>query len=328
MSPSSGEPPRVSIVIPTFKSAAYLRSTVDSVRVQTFHDWELILADDGSDDGTVAVIDDLVADDSRISVVKGGHAGPVVTRMNGLRRSDPRSEFVIFMDHDDAWEADALTVLVAALESAPECAAAYGLARGTDMDCRPFENDDLADSMRTRVVIRNGRYAELEAGSRTPFEAMLLKNCVASFGTALIRRSALHAVGALAPSTVPCDDWDLFIRLARRSDLLLVDHIILNWRRHSDALSNTSKRWTRSCLVVRARTLKCHENLPRHRRAALEALLTDCRVWRREMVAGVRHGRPRDIFRALVFFVVTHSMYARFRWLGRQRHRAAAVALT
>jgi glycosyltransferase involved in cell wall biosynthesis len=309
-----------------FNSASYLESTVQSVRAQTFDQWELILADDGSDDGTVAVIDELVASDPRINVVKGRHAGPVVTRMRGLRRSDPRSMFVIFMDHDDAWESHALAVLVDALESAPECAAAYGLARGTDMHCRPFENDDLADSMRRRSVLRDGRFVELMAGSRTPFEAMLLKNCVTSFGTALIRRSDLDAVGALAPSTVPCDDWDLFIRLARRSDLLLVDRVILNWRRHPEALSNTSKRWTRSYLVVRARTIKSLENSPRHHRAALDALLIDCHRWRRDMFAGIRQAHLREISRALVFFVVTHGMYARFRWLSRQRYSATVVA--
>jgi glycosyltransferase involved in cell wall biosynthesis len=301
--------------MPTFNSASYLKSTVDSVRAQTFDSWQLVLSDDGSSDATVAITDELVRSDSRIISVKGQHGGPAVTRQRGLRRSDPRSEFVIFMDSDDTWEADALAVLVAALRSEPECPAAYGLARGSDMRGNPFESDDLADSMRRRNVFRGGKYVELAAATRTPFEAMLLKNCVVTPGTTLIRRSALDAVGDLAPSTAPSDDWDLFIRLARRSDLLLVDRVILNWRRHSDSLANTSKRWSWTYLVVRSRTIRCRENSPLHRNLALEALRLDCHQSYHELLTCIRQVTLRESLRALVYGLLTYAMYVRFRWI-------------
>jgi glycosyltransferase involved in cell wall biosynthesis len=311
--------------MPTFNSASYVESTVDTVRAQTFDNWELVLSDDGSSDATVAISDAIAESDDRIISIKGRHAGPAVARQRGLRRSDPRSEFVVFMDSDDTWTPEALTVLVHALESEPESPAAHGLARGTDINGHPFDNDDLANSMRRRYVSRGGQHVQLEAGSRTPYEAMLLKNCVVTPGTTLIRRSALDAVGDLDPSTAPADDWDLLIRLARRNDLIFVDHIVLNWRRHPDSLANTSKRWNWSYLVVRARTIQCRENSSQHRRAALEALLSDCRRSYREMLMGIRRADFHETLRAVVFAVLTSGMYARFQWFSTRRFSSAGA---
>src|SRR5262249_38294212 len=151
-----------------------------------------------------------------------------------------------------------------------------------------------------RDVLRSGKPVELAAGERTPFGAMLLKQCVVTPGTSLIRRSALDNIGDLDPSTAPADDWDLFIRLAREGDLLLVDRVILNWRRHPDVQSN-SRRWSRACLIVRARSIQCRDNSAEHRGAALEALLEDCRVWRRRMIAAMRQRVPRETTRAAVY---------------------------
>ncbi len=319
-------PPRVSIVMPTFNSASFLKSTVDSVRAQTFGDWQLVLADDGSCDTTLAITDGLVETDPRIMAVRAGHAGVAVTRQRGWRHSDPGSEFVAFLDSDDTWEPEALAVLVDALDSEPDCGAAYGLARGTDMDGHQYENDDLPDLMRRRDLLQGGQSVDLAAGERTPFGAMLLKNCVVTPGTALIRRSALDRIGGVDASTEPADDWDLFIRLARDSDLLLVDRVILNWRRHPDSLSNTSKRWSRAWLVVRTRTIQSPDNSAEQRGAALDALRADCRSWRRHMVAGLRRRDPHETARAVVYVLASSGMYARWHWFTRDRRSLSAVA--
>src|SRR5262245_43094191 len=96
--------PLVSVVMPTYNSARFLASTVDSVAAQTFEDWELVLFDDGSSDETVQLSQRLAAANPKIRAVAGSHGGPAVARNEGLRHSDPRSEFVIFLDSDDRWE--------------------------------------------------------------------------------------------------------------------------------------------------------------------------------------------------------------------------------
>src|SRR5579859_7132155 len=93
--------PRVSIVMPTYNSARHLSSTVDSVVEQTYQQWELVLFDDGSTDGTVALSRQLAESDMRIKTSSGNHGGVAVARNDGLRQTDPRSEYVVFLDHDD-----------------------------------------------------------------------------------------------------------------------------------------------------------------------------------------------------------------------------------
>src|SRR5688500_12664778 len=99
-------PPRVSIVMPTVNSERYLESTVDSVAGQTFTAWELVLSDDGSSDGTVSLSRHLASRDGRIRTATGRHQGVATARNDGLRASDPATEYVVFLDSDDTWTPD------------------------------------------------------------------------------------------------------------------------------------------------------------------------------------------------------------------------------
>jgi glycosyltransferase involved in cell wall biosynthesis len=310
--------------MPTFNSAAYLHSAVESVLAQTFGDWELILTDDGSTDTTIEVIGAIMARDPRIRSVTAPHMGPAAARNSGLHESDSRGEFVVFLDSDDTWEPNALAILLRALERAPDCVAAYGLARATDENGRQFEHDDLADSMRRRLYLEAAQYVELPSGSNTTFEAMLLKNSVVTPGTTLVRRSALDAVGDLEPATSPGDDWDLFLRLARVSDFVLVDEIILNWRRHPGSLANTSKKWRQAQLSVLGRAIASRQNTPRQRRAAVDALVVACRESRRRALGDLRHGRILDASRGWAFALDTY----RTRAMAEMRRHDAKTTLS
>jgi len=160
-SPSGVAAPRVSIVMPMFNSKHYLESTVDSVARQTFTAWELILFDDGSTDGTVELARDLAIRDQRIKAATGRHQGVATARNDGLRESDPATEFIVFLDSDDTWTPDALETLVGALDAHPTAPAAHALARATDLDGRPYPNDDLAETMRNRYLWRDGGLVDI-----------------------------------------------------------------------------------------------------------------------------------------------------------------------
>jgi glycosyltransferase involved in cell wall biosynthesis len=284
---------------------------------QTFPTWELVLIDDGSSDETVTLSKDLASRDPRIRSAAGRHGGPAVARNDGLRLTDPASEYVVFLDSDDTWEPDALEKLVAALERRPDCVAAHGLARATDMDGRQYDDDDLAESMRRRRELGPDGAVELALTEPTSFAAMLVQNWVVTPGTCLIRRSALEAVGPLEPSTSPADDWDLNIRLARSGGFVLVDRVVLNWRRHPDSLANTSRRWRWANLAVRRRTVVAAENTPEQRRVALSLLRSD---WRDAGAAAMTAVRSRDARAAAAearFSVVALVTYWRARLLSR-----------
>ena len=298
---SHGHAPLVSIVVPTYNSAQFLASTVDSVIAQTFEDWELVLIDDGSNDKTVQLSQQLAAGNPKIRAVEGTHGGPAAARNEGLRHSNPRSEFVIFLDSDDKWEAQALDVLLQALKDNPDCIAAHGLARATNLQGVLYEGDDLADLMRRRRAVTTSGLVDVPISEPTTFSAMLVYNWIVTPGTCLIRRSALDTVGTFDPELQLAEDWDLNIRLARTGNLALVDHVVLNWRRHPNSLSSTSRRARRAHLDVRRRTVRSALNSPEQRRAALDMMRADWQSWWsstrnampdrefRRMIAGIRY---------------------------------------
>jgi len=264
--------PRVSIVIPTYNSVAYLAATIDSVLAQTFADWELVLIDDGSSDGTVELAEDLARQDRRIRIVQGDHSGTAAARNAGFRETHPYSEFVVFLDSDDTWEPKALDLLVNALDLHSEYPAAHGLARSIDPHGKQVEGDDLTDVMRYRREMRGKEYVDLPVSAPTSFEAELVLNYVMTPGTSLMRRHVFQSLGGFEPEAVPAEDWDMNLRVARRGGFALVDAVVLNWRRHPQSASNTSRRNRRARLVVWRRTIQSRENAPGQRRAAWLAL--------------------------------------------------------
>jgi glycosyltransferase involved in cell wall biosynthesis len=309
--------PRVAIVMPTYNSARHLVSTVESVLAQTFPDWQLVLFDDGSSDDTVKLSQELAARDDRIKVATGGHLGPAVARNEGLLRTDPTTEYVVFLDSDDTWEPDALATMVGVLDAHPDAVAAHALARATDMDGHQYDDDDLADSMRQRQELHGKELVTLPAGAPTTFAAMLLKNCVVTPGTSLLRRRELTAVGPLDPATSPGDDWDLNVRLARRGEFLFVDHTILNWRRHPDSLANTSRRWRQAQVVVRRRSIQSKDNTPEQRQAALDVLLANGHSWRAAALGNLKQHQWRSAGVGLAYVGMMYGEYVRGRLTKR-----------
>jgi len=308
--------PLVSIVVPTYNSARFLASTVDSVTAQTFEDWELVLIDDGSSDETVQLSEQLAAGNPKIWAVVGSHGGPAVARNEGLRHSDPRSEFVIFLDSDDRWAVEALETLLQALKDNPGCIAAHGLARSTNLQGVQYEADDLADSMRHRRAVTANGFADVPVSEPTTFATMLVRNWIVTPGTCLIRRSVLDKVGAFDPETSPADDWDLNIRLARAGNLALVDRIVLDWRRHPDSLDNTNRRGRWAHLAVRRCTVRSPLNSQEQRRAALNIMRAESQSLWSTMQAAMANRDLRRVIAEARYWAASVASYWWVRLCG------------
>jgi teichuronic acid biosynthesis glycosyltransferase TuaG len=94
--------PRVSVVTPAFNAARFIEQTIRSVQAQTIEDWELIVVDDGSRDGTPALVACLAEADSRIRLLSsGGNRGPARARNRGIEQA--RAPYLAFLDSDDLW---------------------------------------------------------------------------------------------------------------------------------------------------------------------------------------------------------------------------------
>lgn len=102
-------PPAVSIIVPVYKVERYLRQCVDSILAQTFTDWELILVDDGSPDGSGAICDEYAAADSRVRVLHTPNGG--LSRARNRALAVARGEFISFIDSDDWVDPDFIASL-------------------------------------------------------------------------------------------------------------------------------------------------------------------------------------------------------------------------
>lgn len=107
----SGSQPLVSIVIPVYNTEKYLPRVIGSVMEQSMRDWELILVDDGSTDGSGAACDRFAAQDERIRVVHTPNGGSSAARNAGMAQA--RGEWLLFIDSDDWIVPDALARLLA-----------------------------------------------------------------------------------------------------------------------------------------------------------------------------------------------------------------------
>lgn len=92
---------RISIIIPVYNSKDYLVNCIDSILAQTFEDFEVILVDDGSTDGSDTLCDNLAAQDPRIQVIHQSNGGTSAARNAGINAA--RGDYLTFVDNDDFW---------------------------------------------------------------------------------------------------------------------------------------------------------------------------------------------------------------------------------
>jgi glycosyltransferase involved in cell wall biosynthesis len=106
--------PKVSIIIPVFNVEPYLRECLDSVRAQTFTDWECICVDDGSTDASPAILDEYAAKDPRFRVIRREHSNAGACRNVGM--DEAKGEFLSFLDSDDVFSSRMLEIMLKAIE--------------------------------------------------------------------------------------------------------------------------------------------------------------------------------------------------------------------
>jgi glycosyltransferase involved in cell wall biosynthesis len=213
----------VSIILPTFKRLSYLRSAIESVFAQTFDDWDLIIADDGSDEETRAYLRGL-ENRPRLKVLLMPHVGnPAAVRNAGLRHATGAR--VAFLDSDDLWAPRKLELQVAALAARPRCLWSYTAFTRVDAAGRL-----LPDEYRPRWMAYDGDIFEqlvVDVGPlRTP--------------SVLVSRRLVDEVGGFDQALRSGEDYDLWLRLALRSPVTMVDEPLVQVRLHEQ---NHSRDW-------------------------------------------------------------------------------------
>jgi GT2 family glycosyltransferase len=321
---SRTSPPETSIVIPTH-GGRFLRSTVESVIAQTHPDWELIIVDDGSTDGTAEVARALAAADDRIRVVRQANSGIAAARNRGLAEMSAGSKFVALIDHDDLWMPTTLATFRGSLLGEPSAVAVHGTTRSIDEHGVEIPCADLETSLpgNRRVVVR-GRVEVLPDDRPTEFNVLAFDDCIVGTGSALIRRAALERVGGFDWRAEPADDYDFWVRLSRLGPIPFINEIVMCYREHGGnrSLAAPPPRG-RGSGYVRHKIITSSENSPEQRRAAIDGFRAHARMilaWRwKKLGAAWRAGDLRGGVRQSAAALMRLAAYARGRpWLWQR----------
>ena len=207
--------PSVSVILPTFNRLKYLRSAVGSVFAQTLVDWELVIADDGSDEETRAYLSALQSE-PRVTVIWLPHSGnPAAVRNCALRQA--RGEYLAFLDSDDEWLPTKLERQIGALRIATGRRWSYTGYVTIDANGEPCAH---------AAAPRLHRGAILEP---------LLLHQVSIWTPAVVADRRLVAeVGGFDEQLLLFEDCDLWLRLACRSEIDLIDEPLTRVRRCHD----------------------------------------------------------------------------------------------
>ena len=215
--------PVVSIILPTCGRLQYLRPTVASVYHQTLQDWELIVADDGSDAETRAYLRTLEAD-SRVRLLWLTHTGiPAIVRNAALREA--RGKYVAFLDSDDLWAHDKLSRQLTLLRSRPRCGWCY----------TAISHIDGSGHALTEPVF--GPWLPCEG---SVFERLVTGPVVIRTPSVLAARELVARAGGFDETIRSGEDYDLWLRLALVSDVALLDEPLVQVRRHE---ANYTQNW-------------------------------------------------------------------------------------
>lgn len=221
--------PVVSVVLTTLNGASrgYLGEAIESVLAQTERDFELIIVDDGSSDGTAALCANYQGD-ARVRYLHQDNRGLAAARNFGIREG--RGTYVCFLDDDDSWKPHKLEMQLAFIEgsSDPKIGMVYSAI-------------ELVDEAGRTVGVQ----AHSAAGS--VFDRLFLENFVDAPSSVLIKRTVLDHVGLFAEHMHSCEDYDLWFRIARCYHIYSVDETLVRYRVHQNKMSTNLKKMEFYC---------------------------------------------------------------------------------
>ncbi len=255
-----GPPPRVTVVVPMHDGVRYLEQAVASLRTQRFEDWEAVLVDDASSDGTHALACALAAHDpARISVLRlERNVGVAAARAAAIDAARP-AELVALLDQDDVLAEDFLERCVALYDEQ-----ILGRRRVGIVACNPWILDE--DGRRADTFAE--RYGWTDA---IDYDAMIQRNCICA--RALFSRDAYERAGGFVAETQPCDDYDLWLRMLELGyEVVATREPLASYRLHAAATSRDVGRMAETILLVHERALARGAASRRQRRALRERM--------------------------------------------------------
>ncbi len=251
-------------MIPTYRHASYVLKTIESAFQQDLPPSEIIVINDGSPDNTHEILQPLALS-RRIRYVRQENAGQAAARNRGISLCS--GEFIALLDDDDLWPMDKLRWQVEYLRTHPEVGMIAGTVTIIDAEDRVLRQAGAPGCMTIETLFR--------------------KSQLISPGQALFRASILRDIGGFNPLVWGADDWDLYLRLAHATRLVIEDRVALFYRKHSTNASRNAGRMLKNMLIVAEQHLKAVPG-ERRRECRKNALAFICNYAARPLLADFR----------------------------------------
>ncbi|MDQ0492810.1 glycosyltransferase family 2 protein [Paenibacillus brasilensis] len=205
--------PKASVILPVYNNSDFVLEAIHSILVQTYSDFELIIIDDGSTDGSAFLISQ-IADPRVIKIFHDTNRGLVASLNEGLNKAT--GEYILRMDSDDISTPDRLGVQISFMDQnslIDVCGAAFTTSSGGVMKVNPASHDEI--------------------------KTWLLFHCCMCHPTIIMRTSMIHQLGVQYDSNYPhAEDYELWNRLVFQVQMANLPINVLYYRQHNGQVSN------------------------------------------------------------------------------------------
>ena len=278
--------PLISIIIPCYNQAHFLCEAIESALGQSYANFEIVVVDDGSTDNS----EEVGGQYSGVHCIRQDHQGLAAARNTGLRHC--RGEYLVFLDADDRLLPEALKVGVEVLKMHPDCAFVAGHYRVIEA------NGGLREMPPHRVA--GEHYAEL-----------LRRNYIAMHATVMYRREVFASVGSFNTSLRACEDYELYLRIARQWPIHCHAQVVAEYRQHGGNMTQNPALMLECALTVLRSQWPQVQGNPRHE----EAYRAGMRFW--QGYYGAQSAGQKDQLAVLEVLNVTLCEMPTEQLLGR-----------
>jgi glycosyltransferase involved in cell wall biosynthesis len=239
--------PLVSIVIPTYNREHLLIESINNALKQTYQNIEIVIIDDGSQDGTKAFMQDY--QNPKVSYFYKANGGPSTARNEGIRRA--KGAYIAFMDSDDLWDPYKLEAQVKFFES--------NLNAG--MVTTNYRFIDAAGS----IVKEPGKAFGYTTKNGFIHDITAINFPIATTSTFMVRKYVFETVGMFNESLGISEDLDLWVRIGLKFEVGYIDEVLVSVRLHEDHLMRQTPRyqvWHQSVKVLESHRKEILKHVP------------------------------------------------------------------
>ena len=208
--------PLVSVIIATYNRAHIISHAIESVLKQTCKDYEIIVVDDGSSDGTEQLLRERYAE-KIVYIGREANAGLSAARNTGIQAA--RGRYVAILDDDDLWLPEKLEMQICLIEKQPSLGLVY---------CNSFTVNEHDEVLGELKGTKKG----------TIFDDLLSSNCLGPPSGVLLPKKVFAQTGYFDEDLTALEDWDLWIRVAQWYAIDFVERPLLKYRVHSNNMSS------------------------------------------------------------------------------------------